>query len=263
MEPAEGENVEEATDDEFDFDAIATRAVVAVGMKPQAALTGHLKKAKELGLQIDLGEEHLYLTGKSRKKKKQKAFDTAVAANDGSVRLEFSDFSEGLAPEPPAGGAATREREVRGAPVRPVDDRKLRNKAAKEMRESRLDKWFGMKKQQLNPDLEKELKAIKLRGNVDPKRFYKGNDTSKLPEYFAVATEVRGGMRPTGFEAHQRSGRGGQSFLESVLQDSKAQEWTWKKTGEVMDRTSVFSGHGKRGISGKQRGGAWKKTKKS
>merc|ERR1712224_1017313 len=122
---------------------------------------------------IDLSDEHLYLTGETRKA--GKAFDTGVAAQD--VRLEYSDFAEGLAPQAPK-NAALYEREVRAAPVRPVDDARIRKAERKNMREHTLDKWFGMKKQTLTPELEKELQ-----------------------KFFSVATEVPSGMRAAGMQA--------------------------------------------------------------
>merc|ERR1712232_268950 len=111
---------------------------------------------------------------------------------------------------------------------------------------------------------EKELKAIKLRGNVDPKRFYKGNDSKELPKYFAVATELPGGMRPAGLRPSQEPKPGrGRSFLDTLLRDERVQEWTGKRQREVADRgaASTHSGHGKRASKGSKRGGAWKKQK--
>ena len=36
------------------------------------------------------------------------------------------------------------------------------------------------------------MRLLKLRGTYDPKRFYKTEDTSKLPKYFQVGTVVEG-----------------------------------------------------------------------
>jgi len=156
--------------------------------------------------------------------------------------------------------------------VRPVDDRKLRNSEAKIAREEKLDKWFGLPKRRLTPEMEKELQVLKLRGMYDPKRFYKGNDSKALPTHFVMATEVGGGRCAAGLEAtpdtHWNSGR---SFLDTVLRDQKAQEFTWKKHDESNSRgmLSFNSGHGKarsngsrKGLKSTKRGGAWKKKKR-
>ena len=36
--------------------------------------------------------------------------------------------------------------------------------------QEKLDKWFGLPKHKMTPELEKELKALRLRANFDPKR---------------------------------------------------------------------------------------------
>ena len=45
---------------------------------------------------------------------------------------------------------------------------------------------FSLPKQDLTPELAAELKAIRLRAYMDPKRFYKGNDTNELPTHFHI-----------------------------------------------------------------------------
>merc|ERR1712232_815877 len=143
--------------------------------------------------------------------------------------------------------------------AQPVDGSKLRREAERKRKDESLDKWFGMKKAKMTPELEKELKALKLRAHIDPKRFYKGNDSKELPKYFAVATEVGGGMAATGYEAPQQSRRV-RSFIDSVLRDQKSMEWTGTRDQEVMNRGQAASksGHGKRGGKSTNRGGAWK-----
>ncbi|CAK0819284.1 unnamed protein product [Prorocentrum cordatum] len=116
-----------------------------------------------------------------------------------------------------------------------------------ERAKEQLEGWYGLRRQ----------------------KFYKANDSKELPKYFAFATEVGGGMAPAGVAA-PTSARG-RTFLDSVLRDDKAQEWTRKKHWEVGARghASVHSGHGKakqggkKGAgSGRRGAGTWKKTKK-
>merc|ERR1711957_412289 len=115
-----------------------------------------------------------------------------TAALPGVPQLDIRDFDKGLAAEAPL--VSSQDRELRGAPVRPYDDSKLRKKEKKAIKGETLDKWFGMPKAKMTPELEAELKAIKMRGALDAKRFYKGNDSRELPTHFHMATEVGGGM---------------------------------------------------------------------
>ena len=53
------------------------------------------------------------------------------------------------------------------------------------------DGWFNMKAPELTPELKADLKVIKMRGALDPKRFYKKSDRDGLPKFFQVS-----GARP-------------------------------------------------------------------
>lgn len=48
------------------------------------------------------------------------------------------------------------------------------------------DGWFGMKAPELTDELKNDLKALKMRASMDPKRFYKKNDRDGFPKYFQV-----------------------------------------------------------------------------
>mmetsp|Transcript_73219 Transcript_73219/g.118098 ORF Transcript_73219/g.118098 Transcript_73219/m.118098 type:complete len:290 (-) Transcript_73219:168-1037(-) len=251
---AEVDDDDDEEDLEFDLEAIADKAV------KQA--TKVWRDPGQLSLDIGIGPEQLYLGGSSSSR--APAFNTAAVA--GAYRVNIKDYSQSSVPTMAA--SLSQGREVRGAAVRPVDDGKLRREEGKKAREEKLKSWFGLPKHKMTPELEKELKAIKLRANYDPKRFYKAHDTMELPKYFTVATEVGGGMAPVGLntrtqEVHAYSGR---SLLDEIMRDSKAQEWTTKKYGEVYEKNmaSRNSGHGKRTMDGnKQRwNSGWKKTKK-
>lgn len=256
-EQEEEEEEEEAEDPEIDVEAIAQKAVdhALLVAKRQLAMGGELK------LDVGLGSEHLYFSG-------QENFDTAA------IPGWFKDSTSSLLRQPLAPKSPLRPkmspREVRAAPVRPVDDAKERRAEAKKQREEKLEKWFGLPKHKMTPELEKELKALRLRNNFDPKRFYKANDKQELPKYFTIATEVGGAMAATGYNTKTRevSAHSGRSFLDTLLRDQKVGEWTAKKKSEVADKhlASLSSGHGKRkheGARSTKRGGSWKKKKRS
>jgi hypothetical protein len=43
-----------------------------------------------------------------------------------------------------------------------------------------------MKKPEITPEIKRDLQIIKLRNVLDPKRFYKKDDSKGLPKYFEV-----------------------------------------------------------------------------
>jgi len=255
----DGELFEESDDDdlELDIEGIAEKAA------DQAKKIAKRMDPGQIKLDIGIGSDQLYVASNV-----SDTFNTA--AEGGIYRVNVRAFTEGTTISPLSSSPASQAREVRGAPTRPVNDRKHRRAEAKKERESKLAKWFGLRKHKMTPELEKELKAIKLRTSFDPKRFYKAHDSQELPKYFTIATEVGGGMAPVGLntrtaDVHAHSGR---SFLDTIMRDQKSHEFTNKKFGEVNGRgqASVDSGHGKRksqGAKSTHRGGAWKKKKHS
>ncbi|KAM7011903.1 deoxynucleotidyltransferase terminal-interacting protein 2 [Tautogolabrus adspersus] len=52
------------------------------------------------------------------------------------------------------------------------------------------DSWFNMKAPEITPELKGDLNVLKMRGSMDPKRFYKKNDRDGFPKYFQVGTVV-------------------------------------------------------------------------
>jgi hypothetical protein len=53
--------------------------------------------------------------------------------------------------------------------------------------------WGNMRAPKLTQELKRELLIVKMRGALDPKRFYRSSDTGKkLPKYFQIGTVVAG-----------------------------------------------------------------------
>lgn len=46
--------------------------------------------------------------------------------------------------------------------------------------------WFNMKAPEVTQELKGDLRVLKMRGSLDPKRFYKKNDRDGFPKYFQV-----------------------------------------------------------------------------
>ncbi|KAG7272147.1 hypothetical protein CRUP_010216 [Coryphaenoides rupestris] len=68
--------------------------------------------------------------------------------------------------------------------------RSLKQKRKEVKEKTTGDGWFNMKAPELTPELKADLKLLKMRGSMDPKRFYKKNDRDGLPKYFQVGTVV-------------------------------------------------------------------------
>ena len=68
---------------------------------------------------------------------------------------------------------------------------KVGKKTLKKLKKAERDKtkgkdWFDMKAPEVTPELQNELDVLKMRGAVDPTRFYKRADMAAPPKYFQV-----------------------------------------------------------------------------
>ncbi|KAF7837638.1 DNA binding protein [Senna tora] len=81
---------------------------------------------------------------------------------------------------------------VDGLFVPPSDPKKLNKLLKKQVKDTAGKNWFDMPAQTITPELQKDLKLLKLRGAIDPKRHYKKGDSKSksLPKYFQVGTVV-------------------------------------------------------------------------
>ncbi|XP_029393994.1 deoxynucleotidyltransferase terminal-interacting protein 2 [Mus pahari] len=68
--------------------------------------------------------------------------------------------------------------------------RQLQKQRRKERQKTAGNGWFGMKAPELTDELKNDLRALKMRAGMDPKRFYKKNDRDGFPKYFQVGTIV-------------------------------------------------------------------------
>ncbi|KAJ9544802.1 hypothetical protein OSB04_024509 [Centaurea solstitialis] len=81
---------------------------------------------------------------------------------------------------------------IDGLFVPPNDPKKVNKLLKKQVKDTTGKNWFDMPAPTLTPELKKDLKLLKLRNVIDPKRHYKKGD-SKLnvfPKYFQVGTVV-------------------------------------------------------------------------
>ncbi|KAL6459001.1 hypothetical protein MHYP_G00324730 [Metynnis hypsauchen] len=94
------------------------------------------------------------------------------------------------------------------------------------------DGWFDMRAPELTEDLRNDLKALKMRSAMDPKRFYKKNDREGFPKYFQVGTVVD---NPADFY-HSRipKKQRKRTIVEELLADAEFRSFNKRKYHEIM-----------------------------
>ena len=92
----------------------------------------------------------------------------------------------------------------------------LKQKERRAQREATAGKaWGEMPKVELTEELKADLKALQLRNFIYPSRFYKTNDSKKLPQYFQIGTIVtdKNDMRTERLTKKEAKGSLAQQFL--------------------------------------------------
>ena len=92
-----------------------------------------------------------------------------------------------------------------------------------------------MPKVELTEELKMDLKAVQMRNQIFPKRFYRNNDSAKLPEYFRIGTVVDDGS------IHSRVNRltkkqQRKSIAQQFLMDDEAAGFSKRKYENLNDR---------------------------
>ena len=127
-----------------------------------------------------------------------------------------------------------------------------RGRARAERQEAKVARgWFGMEAPIMTPELKNSLRALQMRNYLDPKRFYKANDSSKLPKFFQIGTVVEGmgEYKSARLKRHERQ----QSFMDEILADKDAKRYTKRVFSEIQ-AVKQASGKRARPGSGKRKG---------
>ncbi|KAI1777665.1 Fcf2-domain-containing protein [Hypoxylon cercidicola] len=106
--------------------------------------------------------------------------------------------------------------------------------------------WYNLPKTDLTPQLKKDLQLLRMRDVLDPKRFYrKDNSRALVPEFSSVGTIVEG---PTDFfNARLTKKERKRTLLEEVLETEDVTRKFKSKYGEIQAvKTSGKKGHYKK-----------------
>ncbi len=76
--------------------------------------------------------------------------------------------------------------------LRPDADAPPRRAGKKKQVDTAGANWAEMRAPALTPELKRELDVLKMRGALDPKRFYRSSGSKEAPKYFQVGTIVEG-----------------------------------------------------------------------
>ncbi|KAK9404038.1 deoxynucleotidyltransferase terminal-interacting protein 2 [Crotalus adamanteus] len=101
------------------------------------------------------------------------------------------------------------------------------------------DGWFGMKAPEMTEELKNDLKALKMRAAIDPKRFYKKNDRKGLPRHFQVGTIVDS---PADFyHARIPKKERKKTIVDELLADSEFRRYNKRKYQDIIAEKAALA----------------------
>ncbi|GAA5982630.1 hypothetical protein JCM10908_006724 [Rhodotorula pacifica] len=96
--------------------------------------------------------------------------------------------------------------------------------------------WFHLPATPLTPELKREMDALRLSNQLDPKRFLRGGaKKDKVGEFFQIGHIIAPSTRATTLSSQPSIQK--RSFVEDLLQDEESKAYAKKKTKEVMRKT--------------------------
>ncbi|XP_016183411.1 rRNA-processing protein fcf2-like isoform X2 [Arachis ipaensis] len=146
---------------------------------------------------------------------------------------------------------------VDGIFVPPNDPRKLNKLLRKQAKDTAGKDWFDMPTQTITPELQTDLKLLKLRSALDPKRHYKKGDSKSkaLPKYFQVGTVVEDASEFYSERLTKKERKA--TIADELLSDQKLAAYRKRKVREIEEQNQPV-GNTKWKIRGRN---SWKRAK--
>ncbi|RUS82170.1 hypothetical protein EGW08_010052 [Elysia chlorotica] len=103
-------------------------------------------------------------------------------------------------------------------------------------------KWFEMRAPEVDDSTRMDMEMIRMRGVLDPKRFYKHNDRGALPKYFQMGTVVDEGTDFYSSRLTKKQRK--QTLVEELMADANIRQYNKRKYSEVQQklRNKKFKG---------------------
>lgn len=115
----------------------------------------------------------------------------------------------------------------------------LRRAARKAAPETAGKKWFDLPATKIDEEAKRELRLLRLRGAYDPKTFYKGFDTTKLPKFFQMGTVVDSPLDFYGGRLSNAERKG--TLTEQLLADADVSHSRKKRYNKMQSEAERYS----------------------
>lgn len=130
---------------------------------------------------------------------------------------------------------------IDGLYVPPNNPKKLNKLLRKQIKDTSGKGWFDMPAPVITPELKQDLKLLKLRGAMDPKRHYKKSDmkSKTLPKYFQIGTVVEHASEFYSARLTRKERK--TSLADELLSDPSIQKFRKRKVRELEEESRPAS----------------------
>ncbi|XP_033643209.1 deoxynucleotidyltransferase terminal-interacting protein 2-like [Asterias rubens] len=203
--------------------------------------TKEIELPTELDPGIDVGETYFDFIGQSGIDKNNKAAKEVLTASSRDKLLKNSILSPDF-------------EKHHSVPSHKESIRQMQRRKKKERESKTGDGWYNMAAAEMTDKLRNDIRAIRMRSSLDPKRFYKHNDMKALPKFVQVGTVVESAADFYHSRVPKKQRK--QTIVDELLADAETRRYNKRKYMELQEKRSRWH-KGKKG-TGKKR----KKTKK-
>ncbi|XP_011873608.1 PREDICTED: deoxynucleotidyltransferase terminal-interacting protein 2 [Vollenhovia emeryi] len=93
--------------------------------------------------------------------------------------------------------------------------------------------WFNMRAPEITPEIRHDLEVLKMRSALDPKHFYKKNDTKALPKHFHVGKVVDSPMDFYSSRLTKKERK--RTIVDELMADAEFTKYNKRKYKEIIE----------------------------
>ena len=93
--------------------------------------------------------------------------------------------------------------------------------------------WYNMPAPELTEERKNDLELLQMRNVLDPKRFYKKNNSENLPKYFQIGTVVDNASDFYTDRVSKKDRK--QTMVDELLADAEFKKYQKRKYVQIID----------------------------
>lgn len=112
--------------------------------------------------------------------------------------------------------------------------RQQKKQRRKEREKTKGKNWFNMAAPEMTEEKKNDLTILHMRKALDPKRFYKNNDTLSLPKYFQLGTVVESSADFYHSRVPKKQRKS--NMVDELLADAEFRKYNKRKYAEIQEQ---------------------------